>query len=314
LQPGRRRRLQTYATEFCNSAFSWQELRAKLANKGEDLHHARGQYTTLDTLYETKRAEADQLAAPLTERKHQMRRLERQLHDAQVAKLAAKGNIKEWRATNARDLLALVEGVGERVNDEQGRTSEELKTVSWGLKRRKRHRGVVHLLCISAPNARTRLTMPQRPTALSLTRPPSPHAAQEMDNLIRRVKKAEKKHGGKNLHELQAQATLMNTKMMEKKEELTVVTKSREGTQAAFEERYKFWQRSCKHKGKQANLDFNGRLTRKGHAGELRFDHRTQTLSLQVRRFCSSSSPSYAHELLMLHESDSGTLVLAHIG
>lgn len=111
-----------------------------------------------------------------------------------------------------------------------------------------------------------------------------PHAAQEMDHLIRRVQKAEKKHGGKNLFELETQAHLTNAKMMEKKEELTVVTKSREGTQSAFEERYKFWQRSCKHKGKQANLDFNRRLTRKGHAGELRFDHRTQTLSLQVRR------------------------------
>lgn len=105
-----------------------------------------------------------------------------------------------------------------------------------------------------------------------------------MDNLLRRVQKAEKKHGGKNLFELETQAHLTNARMMEKKEELIVVTNSLEGTQAAFEERYKFWQRSCKHKGKQANLDFNGRLTRKGHAGELHFDHRTQTLSLQVRR------------------------------
>jgi hypothetical protein len=118
-----------------------------------------------------------------------------------------------------------------------------------------------------------------------------PYAAQEMDNLIRRVRKAEKKHGAKNLFELEAQAHLTSRKLMEKKEELTVVTKSREGTQAAFEERYMFWQRSCKHKGKQANLDFTGRLPRKGHAGELRFDHGTQTLSLQVWQHLAAGIP-----------------------
>lgn len=87
-------------------------------------------YTMLTTMYEAKRAEADKLSVPLNNCKHHMRRLEKRLHEAQVVKTAAKTNIKEWKAINERDLPALLEGYGERVNDEQGRTSAELKAVS----------------------------------------------------------------------------------------------------------------------------------------------------------------------------------------
>lgn len=105
-------------------------LRSTLAGKGENLNEAMKRYTTLNALYEAKRAEADQLSVPLNQCKQQMRRLEKRLHEAQVVRTAAKTNIKEWRAINERDLPALVDGYGERVNDEQGRTSDELKAVS----------------------------------------------------------------------------------------------------------------------------------------------------------------------------------------
>mmetsp|Transcript_27334 Transcript_27334/g.83084 ORF Transcript_27334/g.83084 Transcript_27334/m.83084 type:complete len:966 (+) Transcript_27334:623-3520(+) len=211
-----------------------EALRATQAMKGDGLAEAMTRYTNLKAMYEQKQAETEQFVGPLNQCKVQMRRLEKQLHEANVAKEAAKKTIKDLEATNARDLPTLKENYGERVSDPAGRSLEELHT--------------------------------------------------EMQNLRRRVTKAEKKHGGKNLYELEQQANITTSKMLEKKEELLVVTKSREGTLAAFEERYRFWQRSCKHKGKQANLDFNGRLTRKGHAGELRFDHRSQMLSLQVNR------------------------------
>ncbi len=37
-------------------------------------------------------------------------------------------------------------------------------------------------------------------------------------------------------------------------------------------------------KGKNADSDFNARLSRKGHAGNLKFDHEAETLSLSVTR------------------------------
>ena len=48
-----------------------------------------------------------------------------------------------------------------------------------------------------------------------------------MENLDRRVRKAEKKHGGKNLHALQTEAVRMSDFLMKKKEDLTVRLRSR---------------------------------------------------------------------------------------
>ena len=52
----------------------------------------------------------------------------------------------------------------------------------------------------------------------------------------------------------------------------------------AFEDRHKFFRKECKAKGKQAANDFNARLSRKGHAGKLEFDHDNETLKLSVTR------------------------------
>jgi hypothetical protein len=106
-------------------------LRGTVTGKGEHLTEAVKRYMTLNDMYEMERAEADKLSVPLNQSKQQILRLEKRLHEAQVVKTAAKTNIKEWKAINERDLPTLVEGYGEFVNDEQGRTSDELKAVSW---------------------------------------------------------------------------------------------------------------------------------------------------------------------------------------
>ena len=52
----------------------------------------------------------------------------------------------------------------------------------------------------------------------------------------------------------------------------------------SFDERSRFFKKEAKVKGKNAGMDFNQRLSQKGHAGKLNFDHEAETLSLEVTR------------------------------
>lgn len=162
------------------------------------------------------------------------RRFERAGNEAKAARDAAKKEGARLRDEIDRLLPEVEAAVGERVEDPQQRSEEEIK--------------------------------------------------REIEKLQARQRKQEKKHGGKTLSSLEELARKTQEVSVRKREELDGIKLTTKGTQENFDERYKFWRKSCKAKGKQAALDFNGRLTRKGHAGNLDFNHREEKLSLQVVR------------------------------
>ena len=138
--------------------------------KGDGLAEAMTRYTNLKAMYEQKQAETEQFVGPLNQCKVQMRRREKQLHEANVAKEADKKTIKDLEATNARDLPTLKENYGERVSDPAGRSLEELHTVS-GTALCERLR-IAHPPSLAGPRARSvGLALPRAPRRLCTLAP-----------------------------------------------------------------------------------------------------------------------------------------------
>jgi len=106
----------------------------------------------------------------------------------------------------------------------------------------------------------------------------------DYDKAKRKLEKAEQRHGGKSLTELEATMVSMMRKLQARKDELLICDRTYAELKVSFAQRYKHWCREVKNKGKQAALDFNLRLSRKQHAGTLVFDHDNETLKLDVAR------------------------------
>jgi len=116
----------------------------------------------------------------------------------------------------------------------------------------------------------------------------------------KKLEKAEQRHGGKSLLELEALMVSTMKKLQARKEELTICDRTYAELKASFTQRYRHWCKEVKNKGKQAALDFNLRLSRKQHAGTLNFDHDAEKLSLDVLRNsqdCKAKSTSDARNL-----------------
>ena len=107
---------------------------------------------------------------------------------------------------------------------------------------------------------------------------------EDFKQLATKLKAAEKKHGGKNLRELEELALSTAKKLREKADELQICESQRQHSQDAFKTRYKLFKKTCNSKGIQASSDFNTRLSKKQHAGTLVFDHAEERLSLEVSR------------------------------
>ena len=118
--------------------------------------------------------------------------------------------------------------------------------------------------------------------------PPPPNQVEQLkadyDKAKKKLERAEQRHGGKSLLELEATMVSMMKKLQARKDELLICDRTYAELKASFSQRYKHWCREVKNKGKQAALDFNLRLSRKQHAGTLVFDHDNETLKLDVAR------------------------------
>jgi len=106
----------------------------------------------------------------------------------------------------------------------------------------------------------------------------------DYDKAKKKLERAEQKHGGKSLTELEATMVSTMRVLQVKKDELLICDRTYAEVKASFATRYKHWCREVKTKGKQAALDFNLRLSRKQHAGTLNFNHDEETLKLDVAR------------------------------
>ena len=107
---------------------------------------------------------------------------------------------------------------------------------------------------------------------------------EEKRQLEAKIKREEQKHGGKQLTRLAEEAAKAKKMHDEAKSDLDNVVSMEVKEAAMLKERHKFFKKECKGKGYQAANDFNNRLSRKGHAGSLTFDHDHETLSLTVSR------------------------------
>jgi len=105
-------------------------------------------------------------------------------------------------------------------------------------------------------------------------------------------KRQEQKHGGRSLAELEAWARKMIAECRHSKVQLENCTEQNEGRAAAFQERYKYWKKDCKKRGRQASLDFNMRLSKRQHAGTLEVDHANESLALLVERNSQDANSS----------------------
>jgi len=210
------------------------KLEAALGDRRNETCEVQERFSRLNELYQEKSSEVAALTGPVSRAKHGLRKFERAGNEAKAARDAAKKEGARLRDEIDRLLPEVEAAVGERVEDPQQRSEEEIK--------------------------------------------------REIEKLQARQRKQEKKHGGKTLSSLEELARKTQEVSVRKREELDGIKLTTKGTQENFDERYKFWRKSCKAKGKQAALDFNGRLTRKGHAGNLDFNHREEKLSLQVVR------------------------------
>jgi len=97
-------------------------------------------------------------------------------------------------------------------------------------------------------------------------------------------KKEQARQGGRSLEELAQRAKAASEAASAGREGIETVRQIGEKEQVAFQERKKFFRKQAKVYGKQASADFNQRLSRKNHAGELYFDHDQEVLTLQVQR------------------------------
>jgi len=106
----------------------------------------------------------------------------------------------------------------------------------------------------------------------------------ELKSVEKRKEKASRKHGGKSIEELRERSVQAEKMLQQGLEDIANVKATGEAEDRAFEQRYKYFVKEIKHKGKQATSDFNTRLSKKGHAGELQFEHADERLTLSVRR------------------------------
>ena len=104
------------------------------------------------------------------------------------------------------------------------------------------------------------------------------------EKMNRQLKKQQEKHGGKSIDELRTTAEKHVQKLNEKREELKIVIRTKEESEKAQKERYKFWRTQVKLKSQQASADFNMYLSKKQHAGVLHFNHDHETCGLEVSR------------------------------
>jgi len=96
--------------------------------------------------------------------------------------------------------------------------------------------------------------------------------------------KAQQKHGNKTLDQLAEEARKAQEVFADQQIQIQTVEATGEAEKEAFDTRYKFFRKEAKVKAKQATSDFNARLSRKNHAGDLIFDHENERLGLSVSR------------------------------
>jgi len=106
----------------------------------------------------------------------------------------------------------------------------------------------------------------------------------DLEKLEHMKKIAERKHGGRTLVELFERMNAAESHHRKGLENIEIVRGNAEAEKAAFEKRLKLLKKDILHKSSQATSDFNMRLTRKGHAGNLQFDHDEEQLALSVTR------------------------------
>ena len=97
-------------------------------------------------------------------------------------------------------------------------------------------------------------------------------------------KKEEAKTGGKSIEELAKAAEIAAKLATEGRDGIETVRQIGEKEEAAFKERKSHYGKEAKMRGKMASSEFNRRLSRKNHAGELMFDHQNESLRLEVKR------------------------------
>jgi len=152
-------------------------------------------------------------------------------------------------------------------------------------KRAQEHRAYIEqMMPIVRSNFGERVPDKQQRTAAQLK--------QEQVKLGKQLQRAEAEHGGKNLTQLAEEAHKAKMLLDKASADIHTVQQTSVKEKEAFTERSKFLTKEAKTKGKQAASDFNARLSRKGHAGSLDFDHGAETLSLSVTRNSSDQQSS----------------------
>ena len=106
----------------------------------------------------------------------------------------------------------------------------------------------------------------------------------EQKKLSAQILAQQKRYGGKDLVQLQEEAAAARKCADAGVEEIATVKEIGAKQEESFVERSRFFKKEAKVKGKNAGMDFNQRLSQKGHAGKLNFDHEAETLSLEVTR------------------------------
>ena len=99
-----------------------------------------------------------------------------------------------------------------------------------------------------------------------------------------KMKRTTEAHGGKDLSELRLLAARAAAEFEEGKAGIANVDDQGNKQMAALKERTRFFRRECKQKGLQCTSDFNIRLSKRGHAGTLTFNHEDESLALEVTR------------------------------
>ena len=233
----------------------WREAKNKVASYQRELEEQRQRVESLEAKFEPLKqandansAKYDELMAaleeaqervaqakqPLIKMRSSMAKRRKDLESAEKERAAAEKQAAELKAYIEKTIPAVEDLYGERVDDPQGRTTEQLKA---------------HKLKLEKDKAR-----------------------------------AEARHGNATLEELAMRATEATRVLEEKKLEIETVESIGRKEAEAFYQRAKFYKKEAKLRGQQAAGDFNRRLSKKNHAGDLCFDHDHETLSLQVTR------------------------------
>ena len=107
---------------------------------------------------------------------------------------------------------------------------------------------------------------------------------QEQQRLQKQIEAQAKKHGGKDYEQLSEEMRKSKAIVDAADKDMAIVRDMGEKEEKAFAERSRFFKKEAKSKGVNAGADFNQRLTQRGHAGKLTFDHDRETLDLEVVR------------------------------